>query len=91
MVSGQSKGSRFGSKGEENLGNGLKVGFVLENGYAADSGDFSQGGRLFGRDARLYLDGNFGYLSFGHGSDCRRQRLVRPLRSRGGPVLLRLG
>ncbi len=65
MVSGQSKGSRFGSKGEENLGNGLKVGFVLENGYAADSGDFSQGGRLFGRDARLYLDGNFGYLSFG--------------------------
>lgn len=65
MVSGQSKGSRFGIKGEETLGNGLKVGFVLENGYATESGDFSQGGRLFGCDARLYLDGNFGYLSFG--------------------------
>lgn len=65
MVSGQYIGSRFGIKGEEDLGNGLKVGFVLENGFSTDSGALSQGGRLFGRDARLYLDGDFGYLSFG--------------------------
>lgn len=65
MVSGQYIGSRFGIKGEEDLGNGLKVGFVLENGFSTDSGALSQGGRLFGRDARVYLDGDFGYLSFG--------------------------
>lgn len=65
MISGQYIGSRFGIKGEETLENGLKVGFVLENGYGTDTGTLGQGGRLFGRDARLYLDGDFGYLSFG--------------------------
>ena len=63
MISGQYIGSRFGIKGEETLENGLKVGFVLENGYGTDTGTLGQAGRLFGRDARLYLDGDFGYLS----------------------------
>ena len=65
MMSGQYIGSRFGMKGEETLASGLKVGFVLENGYSTDAGTLGQDGRLFGRDARLYLDGDFGYLSFG--------------------------
>ena len=30
MKTGQNSGSRFGLKGTEDLGNGLKVGFVLE-------------------------------------------------------------
>lgn len=34
MTSGQYIGSRFGIKGTETLANGLKVGFVLENGFA---------------------------------------------------------
>ena len=32
--SGQNSGSRFGLKGTEDLGNGYKVGFVLENGFS---------------------------------------------------------
>lgn len=65
MKSGQYIGSRFGIKGVETLDNGLKVGFVLESGIGADTGSLGQSGRLFGRDARLFLEGDFGFLSFG--------------------------
>ena len=57
MLSSQYIGSRVGIKGSEDLGNGLKVGFVLENGFATDTVALGQGDRLFGRDARVYLDG----------------------------------
>ena len=38
MSSGNQSGSRFGLKGVEDLGNGMSVGFVLENGFALDDG-----------------------------------------------------
>ena len=65
MKSGQNSGSRFGLKGVEDLGNGLKVGFVLENGFTADDGVMDNGGRLFGRESQLFVQGDFGTLSFG--------------------------
>lgn len=65
MKSGMNSGSRFGLKGSEDLGNGLKVGFVLENGFNADDGTLDNGGRLFGRESQLYVQGAFGTLSFG--------------------------
>ena len=65
MMTGQNSGSRFGLKGVEDLGNGMKVGFVLENGFNADDGTLGNGGRLFGRESQLYLEGNFGTVSFG--------------------------
>ena len=65
MMSGQYIGSRFGIKGTEELANGVKVGFVLENGFSADTGKMGQGDRLFGRDARLFVEGAFGHVSFG--------------------------
>lgn len=65
MKSGQWIGSRVGIKGSETLENGLKIGFVLENGFASDAGTISQNGRLFGRDARVYLEGDLGFLSAG--------------------------
>jgi predicted porin len=65
MASGQYIGSRWGIKGTEDLGNGVKVGFDLEGGISSDSGSSGQSGRLFGRDSRLFLQGNFGLLSFG--------------------------
>ena len=66
MVDGQNAGSRFGLKGVEDLGNGVKVGFVLENGYNADAGTFdSNGTRMFGRQSTLFVDGAFGHVSFG--------------------------
>ena len=67
MKSGMNSGSRFGLKGAEDLGNGLKVGFVLENGFDADDGSFDSNGdnKIFGREAQMYVQGGFGTLSFG--------------------------
>ena len=42
MKSGSQSGSRFGIKGAEDVGNGLKVGFQLENGFDADNGRLQQ-------------------------------------------------
>lgn len=66
MRSGANSGSRFGLKGTEDLGNGVKVGFVLENGFAADTGALGdKNNRLFDREAQLFVDGSFGRVSFG--------------------------
>lgn len=65
MRSGQNSGSRFGLKGTEDLGNGMKVGFVLENGFAADSGALTTKDRLFDRESQLFVEGDFGKVGFG--------------------------
>ena len=66
MKSGANSSSRFGLKGTEDLGNGVKVGFVLENGFAADTGALGdKNNRLFDREAQLFVDGSFGRVSFG--------------------------
>lgn len=65
LESGVSAGSRFGLKGSEDLGNGLKVGFKLENGFNSDDGTLGQNDRLFGREASLTVSGDFGALSLG--------------------------
>ncbi len=65
MQSGQTAGSRVGITGFEELGNGHKVGFILENGFNVDNGSLGQGGKIFGRQALLYLDGPYGNLKFG--------------------------
>lgn len=65
MKSGVNAGSRFGLRGSEDLGNGLKVSFKLENGFDADSGALNQDGRLFGRESSVTLSGAFGQVSFG--------------------------
>ena len=68
MASGNYSGSRFGLKGTEELGNGLKVGFVLENGFNADDGSLKTNGKLFDREAIIRVMGNFGELGFGRTS-----------------------
>ena len=55
MLSGQTAGSRWGIRGEEDLGNGYSVGFKLESGMNTDDGTMAQGGRLFGRQADIHL------------------------------------
>ena len=65
MKSGQNSGSRFGLKGTEDLGNGMVVGFQLENGFDSDTGVMGQSGRLFGRQATLFVKGGFGEVAFG--------------------------
>ena len=69
MRSGQNSASRFGVKGEEDLGNGVKVGFSLENGFSSDDGKLSTADRLFDREALLYVAGDFGELGMGRQGD----------------------
>ena len=64
MKSGQQSGSRWGLKGTEDLGNGLTVGFVLENGFTFDDGK-DGGDAMFDRESMLFLEGSFGKLAFG--------------------------
>lgn len=55
MFSGNLQGSRWGMKGSEDLGGGLKAIFQLESGFDPNTGKSSQGGRLFGRQAYVGL------------------------------------
>ena len=63
MKSGQQSGSRFGFKGTEDLGNGLTVGFILENGINSDDG--TDAGVFFNRESSLFLQGSFGRFAMG--------------------------
>lgn len=65
LTSGIKNGSRLGFKGSEDLGGGLSAIFTLENGFDLDDGELGQGGRLFGRQAWVGLQGNFGAVKFG--------------------------
>lgn len=65
METGEQYGSRFGIRGSEDLGNGMKVSFVLESGFKSDSGAFDQADRLFGRESNITLSGNFGEVTAG--------------------------
>src|SRR5260221_1860011 len=57
--SGLSSG-RFGFRGVEDLGGGLKAGFWLESDVNADTGTFSSTGKFFQRRSTISLMGNFG-------------------------------
>lgn len=63
MESGMGSGSRFGFKGTEDLGNGLTVGFILEDGIKSDTGVDDD--VLFNRESSLFLQGGFGKVAFG--------------------------
>lgn len=65
LDSGNQSGSRLGFKGTEDLGGGLSAVFTLENGYAGDTGNLGQGGRIFGRQAYVGLNGGFGSVKLG--------------------------
>ncbi|WP_281362420.1 porin [Pararobbsia alpina] len=58
--------SQFGMKGVEDLGGGLKAEFDLESGIDMANGGYDDSnGNLFGREAWVALDGNFGDLKAG--------------------------
>lgn len=65
MESGMASGSRFGFKGTEDLGNGLTVGFILENQFNSDDGSLKDDDHFFRREASLFLQGNFGKFAMG--------------------------
>jgi predicted porin len=57
--------SRIGFRGVEDLGNGLSALFVLEGGFAVDTGTSGQGNRLFGRQSFVALKNTWGQISVG--------------------------
>ena len=65
MESGMQSGSRFGLKGTEDLGNGVTVGFILENQFSSDTGALKNEDSFFHREASLFLEGGFGKVAFG--------------------------
>lgn len=77
-----SNASRWGMRGTEDLGGGLKAVFTLESGFAADSGIFQQGGRLFGRQAFVGVSGSWGQVSLG-----RQYGSVIPVQIKTDPFL----
>ncbi|MEB0137931.1 MULTISPECIES: porin [unclassified Undibacterium] len=64
LQSGQENGSRLGFKGTEDLGNGLKANFVLEQGINIDTGASGQSA-TFGRRATVGLSSDFGTVDLG--------------------------
>jgi predicted porin len=61
----QNNASRIGFKGTEDLGGGLKAGFVLEHGLSADTGAQTQT-NFWARQSELNLSGGFGMVRLGN-------------------------
>ena len=57
--------NRWGMKGSENLGNGMKANFNLEGGFMSGTGVGSISGGLFGRKQIVGLSGSWGALDLG--------------------------
>ena len=64
MRSGVGSGSRWGLKGTEELGNGLTVGFILEDGFDSDTGSEDSTGVMFNQISLNSYMGNFLMLVF---------------------------
>jgi general bacterial porin, GBP family len=69
-TSGEINGSRWGLRGQEDLGGGLNSFFDLESGYNVQNGKSSQDNRLFGRSAFVGIgDISTGSISLGRQYD----------------------
>jgi len=63
--------SRWGLRGTEDLGGGLNAGFVLESGFASDTGEGTgwthpTSGMSFARQSEVNLSGGFGMVRLGN-------------------------
>ncbi len=65
LTNGAITNSRWGLKGDEDLGGGLKALFLMEGGFDPQTGQLNQGGRLFGRYAYAGLSGSLGTVTLG--------------------------
>jgi predicted porin len=76
-------GSRWGMRGNEDLGGGLAAIFVLEGGFSYNTGASGQGGDLFGRQAFVGLSSTqFGTVTLGRQYDTGVD-LLQPLAAYG--------
>lgn len=67
--------SRFGVRGVEDLGNGLKAGFWLESEVGVDTGIAGGGNAFWGRRATVSLTGEFGEVRLGRNKTASRLHL----------------
>jgi predicted porin len=66
MREGQQAASRWGIRGIEDLGGGLKANFLVESGFNIDTGtEFFGNNRLFGRQAYMGLSDGWGEFRLG--------------------------
>ena len=95
LADSQQTMNRLGLKGSESLGNGYKVGFILENGYSSTTGGFADSKRLFNREATLYVEtpygklgaGRIGELRSGNGSWCLYGAAIAPFSTAWGDAV----
>ncbi|SOE66224.1 Outer membrane protein (porin) [Burkholderia sp. D7] len=67
---GGQEDNKWGLKGGEDLGGGMKAVFALENGFVINNGTLDQDGREFGRQAYVGLSSEaFGTLTLGRQDD----------------------
>jgi predicted porin len=69
MTSGNMQGNRWGLRGAEDLGAGLKAIFTIENGFDMSTGRLAQGGLGFGRQANVGLSSRYGAVTLGRQYD----------------------
>jgi predicted porin len=70
MTSGSVQYSRWGLRGAEDLGGGLKAIFTLESGFNVNNGQLSSNNRLFNRQAFVGLTSReYGTLTLGRQTD----------------------
>lgn len=69
MHSGGIDQSRFGLRGSEDLGGGLKAIFTLESGFNLGNGKFANNNGMFNRQAFVGLSSNYGTVTLGRQYD----------------------
>ncbi|WP_415913918.1 porin [Paraburkholderia sp. J76] len=70
---GISYANRWGLMGTEDLGGGAKAVFRLESGFHLGNGQIANGGSLFGRQAYVGLQNDWGTLTFGNQIDMTKE------------------
>ncbi len=67
-------GPRFGFKGNEDLGAGWSIGFILEQGFSVTTGNAMDSSKAFARQSTFSVTGPFGHVAIGRtgglSSDC---------------------
>ncbi|WP_280152071.1 porin [Piscinibacter sp. XHJ-5] len=67
--SGDQQGSRWGLRGVEDIGHGVRAVFQLESGFGVDTGTLAQGGLMWGRQAFVGLASPYGTVTAGRQYD----------------------
>jgi predicted porin len=74
--------SRWGLRGAEDLGGGLKAVFTLESGFNLSRGQFANNNGMFNRQAFVGLSSNYGTVTLGRQNDAVQDYLA-PLTATG--------